>query len=92
MGTIPRIRRRLCADDVLFLIKGISRKPQRGETSVAIGLVCVDPSPRVGRSALRIIGCDKDPRIETRGGASVLSCEAFTGVARLATNRFQSSV
>src|SRR5262249_10437505 len=67
-----------------------AKKHQRGETWVAIGLV--DSWPRVGRSALRIMGCNKDPRIETRGGASVLSCEALSGVARLATNKFQSSV
>ena len=71
---------RLCGPDtVVISVKRHLRKGQRGETWLAPGLVCVDPSPRVGRSALRIIGCDKDPRMETRGGVSVLSCEAFNG-------------
>jgi hypothetical protein len=90
--SIARIWRLARAGVVVFSVTGFPVKHQRGETWVAIGFVCVDPSPRVGRSALRIIGCNKDPRIETRGGASVLSCEAFNGVARLATNKFQSSV
>ena len=40
---------------------------QRGETGLDSGLACVDPSPKVGRSALLIIGSAKGPRIEMRG-------------------------
>jgi hypothetical protein len=54
---------------------------QRGDTWLDTGFVCTDPSPRVGRSALRIIGCDKAPLIEMRGGDSVLSREALSGCA-----------
>src|SRR4029079_15089358 len=65
---------------------------QYGETAAG-GLACVDPSPRVGRSALRNLGCDKGPRIETFGAVSMeVTCEALIGTTRLATDRLQSSV
>jgi hypothetical protein len=54
---------------------------QRGETWLDAGFVCTDPSPRVGRSARRIIGCDKAPLIEMRGGDSVRRWEALSGRA-----------
>ena len=65
----------------MLSVEDISREDQRGEIWVAAGLVCADPSPRAGRSALRIIGCDRDPLMEIRGGVSALSCEAFNGAA-----------
>jgi hypothetical protein len=70
-----------CPDTVVLSVEDISREDQRGEIWVVAGLVCADPPPRVGRSALRIIGCDRDPLMEIRGGVSVLSCEAFNGAA-----------
>ncbi len=63
----------------MFSVEDISREDQRGEIWLAVEPVCADPSPRVGRSALRIMGCASDPLMENRGGVSVLSCEAFSG-------------
>ena len=65
---------------------------QRGEIWLAVAPVGSDPSPSVGRSVRRIVGCASAPLMEIRGGVSALSCDAFNGCALLATNRFQSSV
>ena len=81
VARIPQSWRLSCPDTVCSQSNDISREDQRGEIWVAAGRVCADPSPRVGRSALWIIGCDSDPLMENRGGVSVLSCEAFNGCA-----------
>src|SRR4029078_11926650 len=87
LENIARIWRLACTGIVVFSVTGFPVKHQRGETWVSIRFVCVDPSPRVGRSALRIIGCDKDPRIETRGGASVTRHAGVTRVCHLAYSK-----
>src|SRR4029077_10686125 len=67
----------------------ITRQGQCGRTCGPVEPVGKLPSPSVGRSALRMMGCNSDPRIETFGASSWVNCEAPAGPA---TVRLQSSV